>query len=404
MSASPVKRSAALSRIGPSATIAMTQRARDLKAQGRDVISLSIGEPDFPTPQHVMDAAAAKVAEGETKYPPVPGLPELREAICEKFERDNGVAYTPQEVIVSAGGKQVISNALLATLDPGDEVVIPAPCWVSYTQLVTLAGATPVVVPTDAASRFVLSPEQLDAAITPRTRWLIINSPSNPTGAVYTSENLRALADVLVKHPQVMVLSDDIYEHLVYDGVDFVTMAAVAPQLRERTLTMNGVSKAYAMTGWRLGYGAGPPALIAAMSLMQSQLTGGAARVSQWAAHAALTGPQGMLAERREIFRSRRALVVDALNAIPGIDCATPSGAFYVFASCENFIGRRTPKGTVIATDEDFCMALLEEEGVATVQGQAFEASPFFRVSYAASEGELRPAVNRIANFCSTLR
>ena len=398
------RKSSALSRIQPSATIAITQKARDMRAAGRDVISLSIGEPDFDTPDHIKAASAAKVAEGETKYPPVPGLPELRTAIADKFRRENGLDYDPAQVIVSAGGKQVIALALLATLDPGDEVIVPAPYYVSYTQLITLAGATSVIVPTTQEAGFLMTPEALEAAITDKTRWLILNAPSNPTGAVYSAEALATLGRVLERHPQVWVLTDDIYEHLVYGDTPFATIAAAAPGLKDRVLTMNGVSKAYAMTGWRIGYGAGPEPLIKAMSLLQSQLTGGAARVCQWAAHTALTGPQDMLAARREVFRKRRDLVLDRLMAIPGLPCAIPSGAFYVFPSCAAYIGRTTAGGRMIETDEDFCMALLEEEGVATVHGGAFGQSPHFRISYAASDTQLIEALKRLARFCGGFR
>ncbi|WP_324751805.1 pyridoxal phosphate-dependent aminotransferase [Roseovarius sp. Pro17] len=397
------RKSAALSRIQPAATIAITQKARDLRAMGHDIISLSIGEPDFDTPDHVKTAAAEAVARGETKYTPIPGIPELRQAIADKFARENGLDYAPGQVIVSTGGKQVIANALLATLDAGDEVVIPAPYWVSYTQMVEMAGAVPVVVATTAEDGFIMTPAALEAAITDKTRWLILNSPSNPSGAVYSADDLRALAKVLERHPHVWVLSDDMYEHLIYGGTPFATMAAAAPEMKNRTLTMNGVSKAYAMTGWRIGYAAGPQPLIDAMALMQGQLTSGAARPCQWAAHAALTGPQDALEEQRAVFQSRRDLVVARLNAIPGMDCLTPPGAFYVFPSCAAFLGKATPSGTRLNTDEDFCMALLEEGGVATVHGAAFGQSPYFRVSYAASEAELSEAMNRIETFCAAL-
>ena len=397
------RKSARLQPIQPSATIAITQLGRDLKAQGRDIVSLSIGEPDFDTPDHVKEAAAAAMARGETKYPPVPGLPELRAAVADKFLRENDLTYQPEQVIVSAGGKQVIALALLATLDPGDEVIVPAPYWVSYPQLTTLAGATPVEVTTTAATGLKITPAQLEAAVTPRTRWFILNSPSNPTGAVYSRAELMALAEVLRLHPQIWILSDDIYEHLIYGNAAFATIAAVAPDLAERTLTMNGVSKAYAMTGWRIGYAAGPLPLIKAMSLLQSQITGGAARVCQWAALAALTGPQDGLASRRAAFDARRRLVVEGLNAIPGLECPMPEGAFYAYPSCAAFIGRTTAGGRRIAHDEDFCMALLQETGVATVQGAAFGQGPAFRVSYAASEAQLRTALNRISTFCRTM-
>lgn len=400
---SAFRKSAALSRIQPSATIAITQTAREMRSQGHDVISLSIGEPDFDTPEHVKTAAAEAVARGETKYPPIPGIPQLRQAIADKFKHENALDYAPEQTIVSTGGKQVIANALLATLDAGDEVIIPAPYWVSYTQIVELAGATPVCPTTAPEDGFLLTPAALEAAITPRTRWLLLNSPSNPTGAVYSADDLRALANVLERHPHVWILSDDMYEHLIYGDVPFATIAAAAPALRDRTLTMNGVSKAYAMTGWRIGYAAGPRPLIDAMALMQSQLTSGAARVSQWAAHAALTGPQDALATQRAAFQARRDLVVARLGAIPGLSCPSPQGAFYVFPSCAAFIGRTTPGGRIITDDEAFCMALLEEGGVATVQGAAFGQSPFFRLSYAASEAELNAAMDRIEAFCASL-
>ncbi|WP_281968645.1 pyridoxal phosphate-dependent aminotransferase [Roseovarius nanhaiticus] len=397
------RKSTALSRIQPAATIAITQKARDLRGQGHDIISLSIGEPDFDTPDHVKTAAAEAVARGETKYTPIPGIPQLREAIAEKFKRENGLDYAPSQTIVCTGGKQVIANALLATLNPGDEVIVPAPYWVSYTQQVEMTGAVPVVVPTREEDGFLLTPAALEAAITEKTRWLILNSPSNPSGAVYSAEDLRGLADVLERHTDVWVLSDDMYEHLIYGGVPFATMAAAAPAMKDRTLTMNGVSKAYAMTGWRIGYAAGPQALIDAMALVQGQLTSGAARPCQWAAHAALTGPQDAIASQRAAFEKRRDLVVQRLNAIPGMTCPTPPGAFYVFPSCEAYLGKTTPKGRKIATDEDFVMALLEEGGVACVHGAAFGQSPYFRVSYAASEAELTQAMDRIEAFCSTL-
>ncbi|PVA10498.1 aspartate aminotransferase [Pelagivirga sediminicola] len=400
---STFRKSAALSRIQPAATIAITQKARDLRAEGHDIISLSIGEPDFDTPDHVKAAAAEAMARGETKYPPINGIPELRRAIADKFARENGLDYAPSQTIVSTGGKQVIANALLATLDAGDEVVIPAPYWVSYTQMVEMTGAVPVVVQTEAEDGFLLTPAALEAAITPKTRWLILNSPSNPTGAVYSADDLRALAGVLERHPNVWVLSDDMYEHLIYGGTPFATMAAATPAMKDRTLTMNGVSKAYAMTGWRIGYAAGPQPLIDAMALAQGQVTSGAAQPSQWAALAALTGPQDALELQRAAFEQRRDLVVARLNAIPGMDCPTPPGAFYVFPSCAAFLGRTTPGGKRLETDEDFCMALMEEGGVATVHGAAFGQSPFFRVSYAASEAELTEATGRIAAFCAAL-
>lgn len=397
------KRSTSLARIQPSATIAITQKARDLKAAGRDIISLSIGEPDFDTPQNIKDAATAAMGRGENKYPPVGGLPRLKTAIAAKFRRDNGLDYADAEIIVSAGGKQVISNAMLATLDAGDEIVIPTPYWVSYPQLANLRGATPVFAETRLEEGFRLRPAVLDRLITPRTKWVILNSPGNPSGAAYTRNELSALTDVLVRHPHVLVLSDDIYEHLIYDGT-FATVVEVEPRLRDRTLTVNGVSKAYAMTGWRLGYAGGPASLIKAMELVQSQLTGGVCRISQWAAVEALDGPQDFLSETRSAFRRRRDMMVAALNAIDGIVCPVPEGAFYIYPSCGAFLGKTSPAGQVIETDEDFCMSLLAEQGVATVHGTAFGLGPNFRVSYAASDADLAESARRIAAFCSDTR
>lgn len=393
-----------LSRVQPSATIAITQLARELRAAGRDVISLSIGQPDFDTPDNVKAAAADAMARGETTYPPVGGLPELKSAIAEKFRRENGLNFDDKQIIVSAGGKQVLAIALQATLNPGDEVIIPAPFWVSYPQLVSLCGATAVSVPTAQADGFRLRPEALEAAITERTKWLILNSPGNPTGAAYDADSLRALADVVAAHPNLWVLSDDIYEHLLYDGLAFANFANVAPELRDRTLTMNGVSKAYAMTGWRIGYAGGPVTLIKDMELLQGQLTGGACRISQWAAVEALNGPQGLLAARRDQFDRRRRLVVEALNAVRGIDCLMPEGAFYVFPSCSGFFGGTSEGGREIKTDEDFCMALLDEQGVATVHGSAFGAAGSFRISYAASDALLQEACRRISAFSASFR
>jgi aspartate aminotransferase len=400
----PFQRSNALSRVKPPATIRITQRARDLAAAGRTgVISLSIGEPDFDTPQHVKEAAHAAMLRGQTKYPPIPGIPALREAVAGKFRRENGLDYAPGETIVSSGGKQVISNALLATLSPGDEVAIPSPYYVSYPELVQFCGALPVFIATDISNGFKLRPEDLDRALTPRTRWLILNSPSNPSGAVYSKEDLRGIADVLLEHPHVWILTDDIYEHLLYDDATFWTLVQVEPALRERTLTMNGVSKAYAMTGWRIGYGAGPAPLIKAMELVQSQISGGASSISQWAAVAALNGSQEHLPTRRAEFQRRRDRVVGLLNASPGIQCPTPGGAFYVFPSCAALIGSTSPAGRPIATDEDFAMALLEETSVAVVHGSAFGLGPHFRISYAASIESLTEACERIRAFCVRL-
>ncbi|MFH6782834.1 MULTISPECIES: pyridoxal phosphate-dependent aminotransferase [Methylobacterium] len=394
----------ALSRVKPSATIVMTQKARDLKAQGRDVISLSVGEPDFDTPQHIKQAAVEAIARGETKYPPVSGIVPLREAIARKFKRENDLDYKPSQTIVGTGGKQVIYNALLATLNPGDEVVIPRPYWVSYPEMVGLCGGTPVFAETTMATNFKLQPEELERAITPRTKWVILNSPSNPSGAAYSHAEMKALTDVLVRHPHVWVLTDDMYEHLVYGDFTFVTPAQVEPALYERTLTMNGVSKSYAMTGWRIGYAAGPEPLIKAMDFVQGQQTSGAATISQWAAVAALDGPQDHLAEFRAAFQTRRDLVVSMLNQTNGLRCPTPEGAFYVYPSCAELIGKRTESGKVIETDEDFVTELLMAEGVASVHGSAFGLGPNLRISYATSNQLLEEACRRIQRFCGSLR
>ncbi|XAH22333.1 pyridoxal phosphate-dependent aminotransferase [Xylophilus sp. GW821-FHT01B05] len=396
--------SSTLSRIKPSSTIAASQRARDLAAQGRDVIALSSGEPDFDTPDNIKEAAVRAIGLGKTKYPPVSGIPQLREAIVGKFQRENGLSYKPSQVMVCSGGKQVIANAFLATLDAGDEVVIPAPYWVSYPELVALCNGVPVFAATTLANGFKLTAEALEAAITPRTKWLILNSPSNPSGAAYTRAELKSLAEVLLRHPHVWVLTDDMYEHLVYDEFEFTTIAQVEPALLERTLTMNGVSKAYAMTGWRIGYGAGPATLMKAMDSIQGQITSGASTISQWAAVEALNGPQDFLAPRREVFRQRRDMVVASLNAAAGLQCPTPEGAFYVFPSCAGLIGKRTESGTRISTDSDFALELLNAEGVAIVQGSAFGLAPHFRLSYAAATTQLEDACARIQRFCSTLQ
>lgn len=394
----------ALSRVKPSATIVMTQKARDLKAQGRDVISLSVGEPDFDTPQHIKQAAVEAIARGETKYPPVSGIVPLREAIARKFKRENGLDYKPSQTIVGTGGKQVIYNALLATLNPGDEVVIPRPYWVSYPEMVGLCGGTPVFCETTMATNFKLQPEELERAITPKTKWVILNSPSNPSGAAYSHAEMKALTDVLVRHPHVWVLTDDMYEHLVYGDFTFVTPAQVETALYDRTLTMNGVSKSYAMTGWRIGYAAGPEQLIKAMDFVQGQQTSGAATISQWAAVAALDGPQDHLAEFRAAFQTRRDLVVSMLNQTNGLRCPTPEGAFYVYPSCAELIGKRTEAGKVIETDEDFVTELLMAEGVASVHGSAFGLGPNLRISYATSNQLLEEACRRIQRFCGSLR
>lgn len=398
-------RSSALSRINPSATIAITQKARDLRATGRtDILSLSIGEPDFDTPENVCEAARAAIAAGSTRYPPVSGVPALKQAVVAKFARDNQLQYGLNEVIVSSGAKQVIANALMATLNAGDEVLIPTPYWVSYPQLTQLCGAKPVFLPTHASDGFLLQPEVLDASITPRTRWLILNSPSNPTGAVMDRATLATLGDVLRKHPQVWILTDDIYEHLIYTDAPYMTIAQVCPDLHGRTLTVNGVSKAYAMTGWRIGFAGGPAALIKAMELVQSQLTGGASSIAQWAAAAALDGPQDFVEACRKSFRIRRDQVVAALRAVPDIECATPDGAFYAFPSCNAFLGKRTESGKQLHTDEDFVRELLDERGVAAVHGSAFGSPGFFRVSYAASNATLAEACERIRHFCAALK
>jgi aspartate aminotransferase len=394
----------ALSRIKPSATIAVTQMARELKAQGKDVISLSVGEPDFDTPQNIKDAAVAAIARGETKYTPVAGIPELRKAIADKFKRENGLDYKPEQVIVGTGGKQILFNAFMATINPGDEVVIPAPFWVSYPEMIALCGGTPVFVETTIENNFKLTAEQLDKAITPKTKWFMFNSPSNPSGAAYSKEELKALTDVLLKHPHVWVLTDDMYEHLVFGDFVYYTPAQVEPKLYERTLTMNGVSKAYAMTGWRIGYAAGPLPLIKAMDMIQGQQTSGACSVAQWAAVEALNGPQDFITESKKAFEERRDLVVSMLNQASGIVCPKPEGAFYVYPSCAALIGKTAPSGKVIETDEDFVMELLATEGVATVHGSSFGLGPNFRVSYATSNAKLEEACSRIQRFCASLK
>ncbi|MFB3135281.1 MAG: pyridoxal phosphate-dependent aminotransferase [Rhodospirillales bacterium] len=392
-----------LSRIKPSPTIAVTQKARDLKAEGRDVIGLGAGEPDFDTPAHIIEAAKAAMDRGETRYTAVAGTPELRQAICDKFKRENGLDYTPDQITVGCGGKQIIFNAFMATLDAGDEVIIPAPYWVSYPDIALLAEGKPVVVPCPVEGGFRMRPEDLERAITPKTKWLILNSPSNPSGAAYTEAETKALTDVLMKHPHVWVLTDDIYEHIVYDGFTFVTPAQVEPGLMERTLTLNGVSKAYCMTGWRVGYAGGPVDLIKAMNKVQSQSTTHTSSISQAGAVAALNGPIDFLARHTSIFEERRDLVVGMLNQAKGLSCPTPEGAFYVYPSCAGAIGRTTPEGKTIATDDDFVSHLLDAEGVAVVQGAAFGLSPHFRVSYATSTEVLEEACERIQRFCAAL-
>jgi len=394
----------ALGRVAPSATVAITQKARTLAQEGRNIIALSAGEPDFDTPLHVRDAAKKAMDEGKTRYTNVDGIPELKEAVAAKFRRDNGLDVTAADCFVGSGGKQIIFNALMATLNPGDEVVVPVPYWVSYPEIVRLCGAEPVFARADASTGFKLKPEVLEAAITPATKWLILNTPSNPTGAAYTAEELRGLADVLLAHPHVHILTDDIYEVLVYDGGRFATIAQVEPELQARTLTMNGVSKSHAMTGWRIGYCTGPRPLLAAMTKLQGQSTTNASSISQWAAVAALEGPQDFLKDWLAVFQARRDLVVAGLNANTGLDCLTPEGAFYVFPSCQRLLGKTSAGGAALATDEDFVMALLEETGVALVHGAAFGLPGHFRLSYAASNAELEEAVRRIQGFCAGIR
>lgn len=395
--------SAALDRVKPSATIAVTNKARELKAAGRDVIGLGAGEPDFDTPDNIKEAAIRAIRDGKTKYTAVDGIPELKAAIAEKFKRENGLDYTTTEVSVGTGGKQVLYNALVATLNPGDEVIIPAPYWVSYPDMVALAGGEPVAVETALDTGFRMTPDQLRAAITPKTKWLIFNSPSNPSGAAYTRDEIKALTDVLLDHPNVWVMTDDIYEHLVYDDFEFTTVAQVEPGLKDRTLTVNGVSKAYSMTGWRIGYAGGPEHLIKAMAKVQSQSTSNPSSISQWAAVEALTGPQDFIPVNNDLFKSRRDLVVSMLNQAHGISCPTPEGAFYVYPSCAGTIGKKSGGGKAIGSDQDFVTALLEEEGVAVVHGSAFGCGPNFRVSYATATDLLEDACQRIQRFCNGL-
>ncbi len=396
--------SESLGRIQPSPTIAVTQKARDLKAAGRDVIGLGAGEPDFDTPDNIKEAAIAAIRRGETKYTAVEGIPELRAAVARKFKRENNLDYTVAQTFVAPGGKAIVYNALLATLNPGDEVICVAPYWVSYPDIVLLGGARPVIVEARLEDGFRLTPAALEAAITPKTKWLIFNQPCNPTGACYTRAQLKALTDVLMKHPQVWVLTDDMYEHLVYGGFKFSTIAEVEPGLYGRTLTMNGVSKAYAMTGWRIGYCAGPEPLIKAMAKLQSQSASNASSISQWASVEALNGPQDFIPKFQKIFEERRDLVVSMLNQAQGIECPKPEGAFYVYPTIRKLIGKAAPSGKVIASDEDFARELLESEGVAVVHGAAFGLSPFFRISYATSNKALEDACNRIQRFCGNLR
>jgi aspartate aminotransferase len=393
-----------LKRIKPSATIAVTDKARALKAAGRDVIGLGAGEPDFDTPDNIKEAAIRAIREGKTKYTAVDGIPELKAAIARKFKRENGLEYKPSQISVGTGGKQVLYNALMATINPGDEVICIAPFWVSYPEMVALAGGETVTVTARLEDGFKLKPEALERAITPRTKWVIFNSPSNPSGAAYTRAELKTLTDVLVKYPHVHVMTDDMYEHLVYDDFVFTTPAQVEPRLYERTLTVNGVSKAYCMTGWRIGYAGGPEPLIKAMATIQSQSTSNPSSISQWASVEALDGPQDFIARNNKIFKERRDLVVSMLNQAKGLHCPKPEGAFYVYPSCAGAIGRKAPSGKIVATDEDFVTELLEAEGVAVVQGTPFGLGPAFRISYATKTEDLEEACRRIQRFCGNLR
>ncbi|MGH6976045.1 MAG: pyridoxal phosphate-dependent aminotransferase [Stellaceae bacterium] len=395
---------ARLARIKPSPTIAVTDKARRLKAAGRDIIGLGAGEPDFDTPQNIKDAAKRAIDKGETKYTAVDGTPALKQAIIAKFKRENALDYAPEQIIVGTGGKQVLFNALLATINPGDEVIVPAPYWVSYPDIVNLCEGVPVAVTGPENNGFKIRPEDLEAAITKRTKWLILNSPSNPSGAAYTAKEIKALADVLMRHPQVWVLTDDMYEHLVYGDFKFATICNVEPRLYPRTLTLNGVSKTYCMTGWRIGYAGGPKELIAGMAALQSQSTTNASSISQAAAVEALSGPQDFIPRHNKIFLERRDLVVAGLNRCAGLRCSVPEGAFYVYPSCAGVIGKTTPQGKVLKTDGDFVDYLLDAEGVAVVQGEAFGLSPYFRISYATSEKVLEEACGRIQRFAVACR
>ncbi|MEO0613373.1 MAG: pyridoxal phosphate-dependent aminotransferase [Pseudomonadota bacterium] len=392
-----------LDRVKPSPTLAVTRKTNEMRRAGIDVISLGAGEPDFPTPDHVKAAAIEAINTDRTGYTTVDGIAELKSAIVSKFKRDNGLSYQTDEINVGPGGKFVICNALLATLNPGDEVIIPAPYWVSYPDMVRLGDGNPIIVETRLEDGFILQPSALEAAITPRTRWLILNTPSNPTGAAYTRDQLRALADILLRHPQIMIIADDMYEHIVYDGFAFSTLAEIEPALFSRTLTVNGASKDYSMTGWRIGFAGGPKPLIKAMAKVMSQTTSNPCSISQWATVAALNGDHNFLVDRNIAFKRRRDLVVSMLSDADGIECAVPLGAFYVFPSCAGVIGKTTPGGKTLHTDEDFCTALLEEKNVATVFGAAFGLSPFFRISYATDDETLREACTKIQAFCADL-
>ena len=394
----------ALNRIQPSATIAISNKALAMQAEGQNVIGLAAGEPDFETPRNVKDAAIKAINDGKTRYTAVDGIPQLKQAIVDKFKRENGLDYKLSQVSVGTGGKQVLFNALLATVNPGDEVIVPAPYWVSYPDIVMLAGGVPVVVQGDPAKGFKLQAAALEKAITPKTKWLILNSPSNPTGAAYSHADMKAITDVLLRHPHVHVLTDDMYEHLTYDDFKFVTPAEVEPKLYDRTLTMNGVSKAYCMTGWRIGYAAGPENLIKAMAKLQSQSTSNPSSIAQWAAVEALNGPQEFIAANNKVFKERRDLVVSMLNQAKGLKCQTPEGAFYVYPSCEALMGKTAASGKVINTDEEFVSELLAAEGVAAVHGAAFGTSPYFRISYATATSTLEDACQRIQRFCASLK
>jgi aspartate aminotransferase len=393
-----------LNRIKPSPSSMASQRARELRAAGRDIIGLTSGEPDFDTPPNVCEAVVRAMAASKTKYTDVGGTPELKAAIIEKFRRDNGLAYAPNEVIVGTGGKQIIFNALMSTLEPGDEVIVPAPYWVSYPDITMLAEGRPVVVTCGPKDGFKLRPEALEQAITLKTRWLVLNAPNNPSGATYTRDELRALADVLLRHPHVWIMTDDIYEHILYDGRRFFTIAQVEPALKDRTLTVNGVSKAYAMTGWRIGYGGAPAQLVTAMIKLQSQSTSNACSISQAAAQEALNGPQDFIRERARIFETRRDKVVAEVNRIPGLRCHAPEGAFYAYSSCADIIGKKTSDGQVIGSDADFVMYLLESQNLALLQGEAYGLSPFFRISFAASMQTLEEGCRRLRLACEAVR
>ncbi len=394
---------ARLNRIKPSPSSMASQRARELRAAGRDIISLTSGEPDFDTPAHVCEAVVSAMAASKTKYTDVGGTPELKASIIKKFKRDNDLDYLENEIIVGTGGKQIIFNALMCTVEAGAEVIVPTPYWVSYPDIVLLAEGKPVFVPGLPQNGFKLSPQDLERAITPRTRWLILNAPNNPSGAAYTAAELRALADVLLRHPHVWIMTDDIYEHILYDGRQFSTIAQIEPALKDRTLTINGVSKAYSMTGWRIGYGGAPAALVKAMTKLQSQSTSNASSISQAAATAALNGPQDFIAERTRIFQERRDLVVGELNTIPGLSCHLPEGAFYAFPSCAGVIGKKTPQGKILKSDEEFVLYLLEQQNLAVIQGDAYGVSPFFRISFATSMSELKEGCRRLRLACEAL-